>query len=138
MGKSPTESQNYAELNKPLALIILVLGISFCVLNIRLILSGEEHGVLLTVMYAVMAAVALFVTVFWVYDSYRTKVTDSYVAKGSALIHWQDVTEMKPSEFSVVIKSATDSVVINYYAYANPESLIAKVEELGRKSQVSA
>ncbi|SKA56032.1 hypothetical protein [Enterovibrio nigricans] len=137
MTVSPTDNQNYAELNKPLALIILVLGLSFCILNIKLILSDEAHGVLMTLMYAVMAAVALFISVFWVFDSYRTKVTDSYIAKGEALIHWQDVVETKPSEFSVVIKSATDSVVVNYYAYSNPEMLIAKVQELAQQSQVS-
>ncbi|MDD1779967.1 hypothetical protein LRP49_02040 [Enterovibrio sp. ZSDZ35] len=137
MTVNPTDDRNYAELNKPLALIILVLGCSFCFLNITLILSDEPHGVLMTLMYAIMAAVALFVTVFWVFDSYRTKVTDSYIAKGEALIHWQDVVETKPSEFSIVVKSATDSVVVNYYAYSDPEALIAKIQELVRRSQVS-
>ncbi|CZF82589.1 hypothetical protein GCE9029_03318 [Grimontia celer] len=129
MSEKPSDmDKNHAILNKPLSFVILMLGMTFGVLNLQLVLGGEEQSLLMNLLYGFLAFVAIFVSLFWVFDSKNTRVTDEYVEKGKSRIYWHEVTHAKSNEFSIVISASKIRVVVNYYAYRNPEGLMKEIQ----------
>lgn len=124
----PNSTENSAILNKPLAFVILMLGMTFGVLNLQLVLGGEQHGMLMNILYGFLAFVGIFVSLFWVFDSKNTRITDEYVEKGKNRILWSEVTSSKSNDFSIVISTGEKRIVVNYYAYRDPEGLMKEIQ----------
>ncbi|WP_407333592.1 hypothetical protein [Enterovibrio sp. 27052020O] len=127
MGKEP---KNEAVLNKPLSFVIVMVGIAFAVLNLQLVLGGDQTSLWQMMLYGALAFLSIFVVMFWVFDSKSTVVNEDFIAKGKTKIYWQDVTATKSNDFSIVITSGDKKAVINYYAYSNPEHLMARIHHL--------
>ncbi|OEE66697.1 hypothetical protein A1OO_13080 [Enterovibrio norvegicus FF-33] len=125
--------ENDALLNKPLSFVVVMVGIAFAVLNLQLVFGDEQNSRWLIVVYSLLAFIAIFVVMFWVFDSKNTVVNDQYVAKGKTKIYWHEVTNFKANDFSVVIQAGDKKAVINYYAYSNPEGLMARINHLLNK-----
>ncbi len=126
--KSSDMDKNYAILNKPLSFVILMLGMTFGVLNLQLVLGGEEQSIWMNALYGFLAFVGILVSLFWVFDSKNTRVTDEYVEKGKNRIHWREVTSSKSNDFSIVISAGEKRIVVNYYAYRDPEGLMKEIQ----------
>ncbi|WP_211254241.1 hypothetical protein [Enterovibrio calviensis] len=132
--KVANETKNVAVLNKPLSFVILMVGVAFAVFNLQLVFADEQISPLKALLYGVMAFIAIFVVLFWVFDSKNTVVNDTFISKGKTKIHWVDVTEWKSNDFSIVITAGAQKVVVNYYAYANPEDLMTTIKKLVKQS----
>lgn len=126
--KSSDMDKNCAILNKPLSFVILMLGMTFGVLNLQLVLGGEEQSIWMNALYGFLAFVGIFVSLFWVFDSKNTRVTNEYVEKGRNRIHWHEVTSCKSNDFSIVISAGEKRIVVNYYAYRDPEGLMKEIQ----------
>lgn len=122
-------AKNKAVLNKPLSFVILMLGITFGILNLQLVLGDEQQSLWMDALYGLLAFVGIFVSLFWVLDSKNTRVTDDYVEKGKRRIYWHEVTGSASNDFSVVIMAGEKRVVVNYYAYRHPENLIEVIKQ---------
>lgn len=127
--KVTNTAKNKAVLNKPLSFVILMLGITFGILNLQLVLGDEQHSVWMDALYGLLAFVGIFLSLFWVFDSKNTRVTDDYVEKGKRRIYWHEVTGSTSNDFSVVIMAGEKRVVVNYYAYRQPEKLIEAIRQ---------
>ncbi|WP_394209477.1 hypothetical protein [Enterovibrio calviensis] len=125
--------ENDAVLNKPLSFVVVMVGVAFAVLNLQLVFGDGQSSRWLIVVYSLLAFIAIFVVMFWVFDSKNTVVNDQYVAKGKTKICWREVTAFKANDFSIVITAGDKKAVINYYAYSNPEGLMARINHLLNK-----
>ncbi|CZF86498.1 hypothetical protein [Grimontia marina] len=83
---------------------------------------------LMNILYGFLAFVGIFVSLFWVFDSKNTRITDEYVEKGKNRILWSEVTSSKSNDFSIVISTREKRIVVNYYAYRNPEGLMQEIQ----------
>lgn len=137
-GSRQNPQPNYAELNKALAFVILMLGVAFGIMNLQLAFSDEHQSIWLGALYGFLGFIGIFVAIFWVFDSYNTEVTANHVAKGKTQIRWEEVTDAKSNDFSMVILSGDTKVVINYYAYREPETLREKIPQLIASHRQSA
>lgn len=122
-------AKNKAVLNKPLSFVILMLGITFGILNLQLVLGDEQQSLWMDALYGLLAFVGIFVSLFWVFDSRNTRVTGDYVEKGKRRIYWHEVTGSTSNDFSVVIMAGEKRVVVNYYAYRQPEKLMEVIKQ---------
>ncbi|MEZ8140680.1 MULTISPECIES: hypothetical protein [Enterovibrio] len=125
--------ENDAVLNKPLSFVVVMVGVAFAVLNLQLVFGDGQTSLWQIVIYGLLAFIAIFVVMFWVFDSKNTVVNDQYVAKGKTKICWREVTAFKANDFSIVITAGDKKAVINYYAYSNPEGLMARINHLLNK-----
>ncbi|MDD1793294.1 hypothetical protein LRP50_09160 [Enterovibrio sp. ZSDZ42] len=132
--KVTSETENVAVLNKPLSFVIVMVGVAFAVFNLQLVFADEHVSALKALLFGVMAFIAIFVVLFWAFDSKNTVVNDAFISKGKTKIHWTDVTDSKSNDFSIVITAGEKKVVVNYYAYSNPEDLMATIKKNVKRS----